>query len=259
MVKKLKYLSNKKGFLGIDNKNSIKENVIVVPFGLEKTVSYGGGTSKGPKEIIKASHQVELYDEELNWVADFNEEDTLSPAFGFEGLGWQLQDGEDGLKFFPFQAIKDSVIEGDETAKFKLSVPRGYIDLGGAHIPIGLALGRTEAKLIIMDDDFTPGELRFSSSDFYVNEADRTATLNVERINGSNGSISVQFKTRDGTASNPFDFRSKQGSLRFASGQTSRSITFNIIDDETQEADEYFDVDIFNVTGGGKLFEVADV
>ena len=61
----MKYLSNKKGFLGIDNKNNKKENVIIVPFGLEKTVSYGGGTSKGPKEIIKASHQVELYDEDL--------------------------------------------------------------------------------------------------------------------------------------------------------------------------------------------------
>ena len=63
--KKLNYLSNKKGFLGIDNKFNFKEKVIVVPFGLEKTVSYGGGTKNGPKEIIKASHQVELYDEEL--------------------------------------------------------------------------------------------------------------------------------------------------------------------------------------------------
>jgi len=62
----LNYLSNKQGFLGIDNKFSIKEKVVVVPFGLEKTVSYGGGTKNGPKEIIKASHQVELYDEELN-------------------------------------------------------------------------------------------------------------------------------------------------------------------------------------------------
>jgi len=61
----LKYLSNKNGFLGIDNKFSFKEKVVVVPFGLEKTVSYGGGTRNGPKEIIKASHQVELYDEEL--------------------------------------------------------------------------------------------------------------------------------------------------------------------------------------------------
>jgi len=62
----LNYLSNKQGFLGIDNKFNFKEKVIVVPFGLEKTVSYGGGTKNGPKEIIKASHQVELYDEELN-------------------------------------------------------------------------------------------------------------------------------------------------------------------------------------------------
>tara|TARA_B110000008_G_C16837664_1_gene511276 strand:- start:129 stop:1004 length:876 start_codon:yes stop_codon:yes gene_type:complete len=61
----LKYLSNKNGFLGIDNKFNFKEKVVVVPFGLEKTVSYGSGTKNGPKEIIKASHQVELYDEEL--------------------------------------------------------------------------------------------------------------------------------------------------------------------------------------------------
>ena len=63
--KKLNYLSNKQGFLGIDNEFNFKEKAIVVPFGLEKTVSYGGGTKNGPKEIIKASHQVELYDEEL--------------------------------------------------------------------------------------------------------------------------------------------------------------------------------------------------
>jgi agmatinase len=62
----LKYLSNKNGFLGIDNKVNFREKVVVVPFGLEKTVSYGGGTKNGPREIIKASHQVELYDEEFN-------------------------------------------------------------------------------------------------------------------------------------------------------------------------------------------------
>ena len=62
----MEYLSNKKGFLGIDNKIKIKENVVIVPFGLEKTVSYGGGTKNGPSAIIKASHQVELYDEDLN-------------------------------------------------------------------------------------------------------------------------------------------------------------------------------------------------
>tara|TARA_B100002051_G_scaffold140699_1_gene133568 strand:- start:12 stop:896 length:885 start_codon:yes stop_codon:yes gene_type:complete len=60
------YLPNKKGFLGIDNKFRIKERAVIIPFGLEKTVSYGSGTKNGPKEIIRASHQVELFDEELN-------------------------------------------------------------------------------------------------------------------------------------------------------------------------------------------------
>ncbi len=62
----MNYLNQKKGFLGYDAIHDIKPKVVVVPFGLEKTVSYGVGTKNGPKEIIKASHQVELFDEDLN-------------------------------------------------------------------------------------------------------------------------------------------------------------------------------------------------
>jgi agmatinase len=49
----LNYLSNKKGFLGLDNKFNFKEKVVIVPFGLEKTVSYGGGTKMGLKKLLK--------------------------------------------------------------------------------------------------------------------------------------------------------------------------------------------------------------
>jgi agmatinase len=38
---------------------------VVIPFGLEASVSYGGGTSKGPRAVLAASHQLELFDEEL--------------------------------------------------------------------------------------------------------------------------------------------------------------------------------------------------
>ena len=38
---------------------------VVIPFGLEASVSYGSGTAAGPKAIIAASQQLELYDEEL--------------------------------------------------------------------------------------------------------------------------------------------------------------------------------------------------
>ena len=87
----MKFLSNKKGFLGIDNKINIKEKVIIIPFGLEKTVSYGGGTSRGPKEIIKASHQVELYDEDLNNLYKGTDNYLPADSKGFNSVNWENQ------------------------------------------------------------------------------------------------------------------------------------------------------------------------
>ena len=56
------------GFLAIPEEESCayeQARAVVVPFGLEASVSYGHGTAEGPSAIIKASHQVELFDEEL--------------------------------------------------------------------------------------------------------------------------------------------------------------------------------------------------
>lgn len=63
----MKYLNPERGFLGLgpgDTQGGAeKPGVTIVPFGLEATVSYGSGTANGPKAIIEASHQVELFDE----------------------------------------------------------------------------------------------------------------------------------------------------------------------------------------------------
>jgi agmatinase len=60
----------KNGFLGL-NQGSIfevpyqKSKAIVIPFGLENTVSYGRGTKNGPRAVIQASHNLEILDEQL--------------------------------------------------------------------------------------------------------------------------------------------------------------------------------------------------
>jgi agmatinase len=69
----LDFVSQKNGFLGVEEKylkSPEQAKVVVVPFGLEKSVSYGGGTKNGPAAIIKASQQVELFDEEF-WFEPF--------------------------------------------------------------------------------------------------------------------------------------------------------------------------------------------
>lgn len=58
------YLPPAEGFLGLDGSGTAPEaaDVVVIPFGLEASVSYGGGTARGPAAMIAASHEVELYD-----------------------------------------------------------------------------------------------------------------------------------------------------------------------------------------------------
>lgn len=55
-------------FLGLDTEYSAYDTsaVVVLPIGYEGTVSYGQGTREGPRAIINASRQVELYDRELD-------------------------------------------------------------------------------------------------------------------------------------------------------------------------------------------------
>lgn len=63
----MKELSVNRNFLGLEKRFSSYKNssIIIIQSPLEKTVSYGKGTAKGPSEILKASHYVEFFDEEL--------------------------------------------------------------------------------------------------------------------------------------------------------------------------------------------------
>jgi len=55
----------KKNFLGIKNIPIKKTDVVIVPFGLEKTTTFGKGTALGPQRIIEVSPNLEYFDEEL--------------------------------------------------------------------------------------------------------------------------------------------------------------------------------------------------
>ncbi|MFH0776562.1 MAG: agmatinase, partial [Patescibacteria group bacterium] len=67
IIMPLKFAPLAKSFLGPDGfLANNPARAVVIPCGLEKSVSYGGGTRKGPRAIIAASRQVELFNEELD-------------------------------------------------------------------------------------------------------------------------------------------------------------------------------------------------
>jgi agmatinase len=64
----LDYLPAEESFLNPENVDAgypASARAVVIPFGLEASVSYGSGTAAGPAAILAASHQIEMYDEEL--------------------------------------------------------------------------------------------------------------------------------------------------------------------------------------------------
>lgn len=77
MTKKSSYdfLKFADGFLGDPHdflQDHSQAKAVIVPFGLEQSVSYGGGTKNGPAAIIEASKQLELFDEEF-WKEPFRD------------------------------------------------------------------------------------------------------------------------------------------------------------------------------------------
>lgn len=71
----LRYRSPETGFLGLSSEEAgdpAAAGAVIIPFGLEASVSYGGGTAHGPEAIIAASPKLEFFDEKL-WREPFRD------------------------------------------------------------------------------------------------------------------------------------------------------------------------------------------
>jgi agmatinase len=114
----LEKMPSKEGFLGIPESLSVDPhaaNIVVVPFGLERSVTYGTGAAKGPQAIIQASHEVELFDEAL-WCEPYK------------------KIGITTLKEFPIpHDLEDALEHLDKIIECILSVQKTPLTFGGEH------------------------------------------------------------------------------------------------------------------------------
>ncbi|MGV3570176.1 MAG: tandem-95 repeat protein [Ramlibacter sp.] len=91
----------------------------------------------------------------------------------------------------------------------------------------------------ILDDDATP---TLSINDRSVDEAAGTMTFTVTLNAASGQTVTVDFATANGTAAAPGDYTGASGTLTFAPGVLTQTVTIAIADDTTTEAGETFDV-----------------
>lgn len=93
-----------------------------------------------------------------------------------------------------------------------------------------------------------PGQLQFASSTHSFNENDGQVTIEVSRVAGSYGSISVDYQITDDTTLYDEDYQATQtGTLTWNAEETTKTIVLNIEDDQIYEGvDEYLSITLYN-------------
>ncbi|CAG0959908.1 RTX-I toxin determinant A from serotypes 1/9 [Methylophilaceae bacterium] len=100
------------------------------------------------------------------------------------------------------------------------------------------------ASTTIFDNDFTAPNITINNVN--VNEADGSITFTVSLSAESGKPVSVDYATRNGSATAGSDYTAGTGTLNFAPGETSQTITIPITEDMVFEGNENFFVDLSN-------------
>ena len=100
-----------------------------------------------------------------------------------------------------------------------------------------------------------PGTLAFSQPTYNVDETGVSATITVTRTGGSDGAVSVRYRTVEGTATAQSDYLTASGVLEFENRETSKTFTIDVIGDRAVEENETITLSLSNPTGGATLGE----
>ncbi|XP_038827576.1 sodium/calcium exchanger 1a isoform X7 [Salvelinus namaycush] len=109
------------------------------------------------------------------------------------------------------------------------------------------AVGAYEIRSEVSENDFS-SKVFFDPGTYQCLENCGTVALNVVRLGGDlTNTVSVEYRTEDGTANVGSDYKFTEGVVVFKPGETEKEIRIDIIDDDIFEEDEHFLVHLSNV------------
>ena len=97
------------------------------------------------------------------------------------------------------------------------------------------------------------GSISLQNSVFEVDESTASVEFVIQRTGGSDGIVTVDYRTVEVSAAAGQDYVAQSGTATLADGQTSTSIIVALIDDQIAEPDQTFSFAIDNVNGGADL------
>ncbi|NPV89323.1 MAG: hypothetical protein HPY50_00925 [Firmicutes bacterium] len=190
------------------------------------------------------------------------ETSTSNADYTVTGLTWNEALTVEG-KFKGGQVYTATIILTSKNGKEFLAAPFTPTVAGassvGATTTSGTGVGNTLTFTVTFDATAQVGTLAFSSAAYSVAENGGSVTITVNRSGGSDGAVTVDYATSNGTATAGSDYTAASGTLSFADGETSKTFTVSITDDAVYEGGETVNLTLSNATGGADLGTSAAV
>lgn len=139
------------------------------------------------------------------------------------------------------EIVNDDQYEPDENFFIELFEPDGEA-----------CILHPQAEITIIDDD-EPGMLVFAKSNVSVLETALFIEVEVKRIRGASGKVSVSYITEDMSAFAGQDYDAAKGELTFEHNEVSKRIRIGIIDDDVPEVNKQFKVRLYLPKGGAAI------
>jgi hypothetical protein len=165
--------------------------------------------------------------------------DTAVAGDDFTGVSGTLTwaNGDSAAKTFDVPITLDRIIEGDETFTATLS-NAGATGLGA------------NDQMRVTIKNFDRGEVRFRITPSIVAESAGSVALQIERVDGNKGAVSVDYEVVGISATVGIDVEDASGTVAWADGEDgTRSFSISVLDDRQIEGDEVFEVRLVNPAG----------
>jgi hypothetical protein len=146
-------------------------------------------------------------------------------------------------------------VDGDEDGTAICDI--GAFEYGSSLYQLYLPFLTDTAPQVYGRNTATPntGLIHFQQDSYSVVENAGAVTVVVERTNGSSGEVTVGVDTFDGTATAGQDYPATAETVTFADGETEKTVSIPIFDNNTAEPDETFLATLNLISGAATIIE----
>lgn len=144
------------------------------------------------------------------------------------------------------------------TISLNTSIPQGTYRLSYQLYANNTPFGDTFSKTIRVNSSVNPGVIQFNNSSYYTLKSSRMASICVNRTNGLDNTVVINYSIINGSAIEGVDYTSTNGTLVFVQDQQNATFNIPILNDGAYRGNKTVNITLSNPTNGSSLGSLSD-